>query len=85
MIVALFTIVFSLGIITLSVKVWHPVVNEQLEKYNFEECTPVALVNLTQESRGINLDVVQSSESIWLPPNTIKSSLRSIKTGIDYF
>ncbi|MEG0750275.1 MAG: lysozyme family protein, partial [Carnobacterium sp.] len=38
-----------------------------------------------QESGGRNLDVMQSSESIELPPNTIKSPVRSIKTGVDYF
>lgn len=84
--IALFSVLFFyLGTIPLAVQVWEPLVKEELKKYDLEEYTSVVLAILAQESGGRNLDVMQSSESIELPPNTIKSPVRSIKTGVDYF
>ena len=84
--IALFSVLFFyLGTIPLAVQVWEPLVKEELKKYDLEEYTPVVLAILAQESGGRNLDVMQSSESIELPPNTIKSPSRSIKTGVHYF
>ncbi len=85
-VIALFSwLFFSLGSIPLSVQIWKPLVKEELKKYDLEEYTPVVLAIIAQESGGKKLDVMQSSESIELPPNTIKNPLHSIKTGIHYF
>ena len=76
---------FFLGSIPLSVRVWQPLVKAELEKYEMEEYTPIVLAIMNQESGGKKLDIMQSSESIDLPPNTIKNPLTSIETGIHYF
>lgn len=86
LIVSIFPVLFFfLGSIPLSVRVWQPLVKAELQKYDMEEYTPIVLAIIKQESGGKKLDIMQSSESIDLPPNTIKNPLTSIKTGVDYF
>src|SRR5699024_10185674 len=46
----------------------------------------VLIAITTQESGGTaSLDIMQSSESLGLPPNTISDPLYSIKVGVSYF
>ena len=76
---------FFLGPIPLAVRVWQPLVKAELEKYEMEEYTSIVLAIIKQESGGKKLDIMQSSESIDLPPNTIKNPITSIETGVHYF
>lgn len=86
LIVSIFPVLFFfLGSIPLSVRVWQPLVKAELQKYEMEEYTPIVLSIIKQESGGKKLDIMQSSESIDLPPNTIKNPLTSIETGVHYF
>lgn len=76
---------FTAGSIPLSVRIWTPLVKKELQANDLEEYTPIVMAIIAQESGGKKLDVMQSSESIELPPNTIKDPRESIKTGIAYF
>lgn len=61
-------------------------IEEELEKYGLEEHVNLLLAIVTQESGGTgSLDIMQSSESLGLPPNTIKDPSYSIEVGVKYF
>lgn len=64
---------------------WKDTVEQELEKYNLTEYTDLILVIIHLESRGKLPDVMQSSESIGLAPNTIDNPEESIKVGVQYF
>ncbi|MBC1920309.1 C40 family peptidase [Listeria booriae] len=49
------------------------------------ECIDVILAMIMQESGGSVPDVMQSSESMGLPPNTISDPAVSIQAGVKYF
>lgn len=61
-------------------------IEEELAKYGLEEHIHLVLAIVTQESGGTSsLDIMQSSESLGLPPNSIKDPSYSIQVGVKYF
>lgn len=58
---------------------------EELTKYGLEKYKDLILVIIHLESGGTLPDVMQSSESIGLPPNSITDPNRSIEVGIKHF
>lgn len=77
---------YGTGEIPEAVLVYKPHIEEELKKYGREEHINVLLAITTQESGGTaSLDIMQSSESLGLPPNTISDPLYSIKVGVSYF
>ena len=60
--------------------------NQELAKYGRADNLHVMLAITTQESGGsASLDIMQASESLGLPPNTIQDPLFSIQVGVRYF
>lgn len=55
------------------------------KKFFIEDQVDVIMALAMQESGGRHLDVMQSSESIGLPPNSITDPARSIEIGVKYF
>lgn len=64
---------------------YRPLFEEYAAKYGVEEYTELLMAKTMQESGGRYADVMQSSESLGLPRNTISSPERSIDQGIKYF
>lgn len=64
---------------------WKDTVEAELEKYNLTEYADLLLVIIQMESNGKLPDVMQSSESIGLPPNSIVDPVRSIEVGVAHF
>ena len=65
---------------------WRPVVVEYCEKYKCSEYVDFLLALMYQEiGETDTLDVMQSSESMNLPPNTIQDPLQSIDAGVKHF
>lgn len=58
---------------------------EELTKYGLEKYKDLILVIIHLESGGTLPDVMQSSESIGLPPNSITDPNKSIEVGIKHF
>lgn len=67
-----------------NVKVWQPVVEEYAEKYGIGDYTETILAIMMVESGGNGPDIMQSSESIGLPPNSISDPVQSIKVGVQH-
>ena len=65
---------------------YEEIVHGALLEYELEEHTPLVLAIMMQESGGTaSLDVMQASESIGLPPNTITDPVYSIEVGVAHF
>lgn len=65
---------------------YEEIVHGALLEYELEEHTPLVLAIMIQESGGTaSLDVMQASESIGLPPNTITDPVYSIEVGVAHF
>jgi cell wall-associated NlpC family hydrolase len=78
----------SSGIANVSADVmqWKPVVSEYADKYGIPEYVDVILAIIQVESGGTGTsDVMQSSESLGLPPNSIEDPIFSIDTGVSHF
>ncbi|MBC1899057.1 endopeptidase [Listeria booriae] len=74
------------GNIPSEVAIWKPIMLEELKKYGLEQYIYVVMAITTQESGGTaSLDIMQSSESIGLPPNTIADPVYSIQIGVQHF
>jgi murein DD-endopeptidase MepM/ murein hydrolase activator NlpD len=75
------------GVATVSPLVlrYQPLVEKYAVKYGVESYVPLLLAKIMQESGGRVPDVMQSSESLGLPPNTIKDPEWSIDVGVKYF
>ena len=71
--------------VTSEVLRWEPLVSKYAEKYGVGDHVQLLLAKIMQESGGRHLDVMQSSESIGLPPNSITDPELSIDVGIRYF
>ncbi|CAK8583881.1 hypothetical protein BMEGG_06139 [Priestia megaterium] len=71
--------------VTQSVLRYEPLVREAAKKYGVEDHVQLLLAKMMQESGGRVPDVLQSSESIGLPPNTITDPAVSIDVGVRYF
>lgn len=65
---------------------YEEIVHGALLQYELEEHTPLVLAIMMQESGGTaSLDVMQASESVGLPPNTITDPIYSIEVGVAHF
>lgn len=64
---------------------YEPLVTQYAQKYGVESYVQLLLAKIMQESGGRLPDVMQSSESIGLPPNTITDPEQSIDIGVKYF
>lgn len=67
------------------VEKYRPYVKQECEKDGIPSQVNAVLAIIMQESGGNRLDVMQSSESIGLPPNTIQNPFQSIQIGVQYF
>lgn len=76
--------IFSQNNISEEVLVHKPMVEKYAKKYNIEEHMPILLAIIQVESEGQLEDVMQSSESLNLPPNTLTTE-ESIEQGTKYF
>ncbi|MCY8737574.1 bifunctional lytic transglycosylase/C40 family peptidase [Bacillus haynesii] len=66
------------------VEAWRPVVTQYAEKYGIPDYVDVILAIMMVESGGDSLDIMQSSESIGLPPNSIGDPTLSIDVGVKH-
>ncbi|MCA0174614.1 bifunctional lytic transglycosylase/C40 family peptidase [Bacillus sp. RAR_GA_16] len=64
---------------------YEPLVAKYAAEYEVEDYIGLILALIQQESGGRHLDVMQSSESIGLPPGTITDPEYSIQLGVKYF
>lgn len=71
--------------VSAAVEQYRPLFEAYAAKYGVSEYVELLLAFTMQESGGRLDDVMQASESLGLPPNTIKNPERSIKVGIRYF
>ncbi|MCP1354669.1 XkdQ/YqbQ family protein [Aneurinibacillus migulanus] len=68
-----------------NVRRYEELVRKYAAKYGIENMTELLLAKMMQESKGLGGDPMQSSESLGLPPNTIKDPEKSIEQGVKYF
>ncbi|EAE7960376.1 lysozyme family protein [Listeria monocytogenes] len=68
-----------------AVEAYRSVVEKECIANDIPECVDIILAIIMQESGGSVPDVMQSSESKGLPPNTITAPVESIKVGVAYF
>ncbi|WP_191567525.1 bifunctional lytic transglycosylase/C40 family peptidase [Metabacillus idriensis] len=64
---------------------YEPFIQKYAEEYGVGEYVGLIKALIQQESGGRHLDVMQSSESIGLPPGAITDPEYSIKIGVKYF
>lgn len=77
---------YGAGEIPEAVRQWEPQITQELEKYGRTEHINLLLAITAQESGGTaSLDIMQASESLGYPPNTITDPLYSIEVGVSYF
>lgn len=68
-----------------SVLQWQEIVEKELKTYDLLQYTDLILVLIQLESQGVLPDVMQSSESLGLPPNAIQDPKESIQAGVAHF
>ncbi|MCM3113646.1 bifunctional lytic transglycosylase/C40 family peptidase [Lederbergia lenta] len=68
-----------------AVRIWEPVVRQYAETYEVSEYVDVILAIMMVETGGEGLDIMQSSESLGLPPNSITDPITSIDAGVKHF
>ncbi|MEI4791087.1 lysozyme family protein [Bacillus sp. FJAT-53060] len=73
------------ALISPDVERFRPIVEKYCKIHGLEKLVDVVLALIMQESGGRLLDVMQSSESAGLPPNTITDPDLSIKKGMEHF
>jgi cell wall-associated NlpC family hydrolase len=71
--------------VTALVSRYEPLIRKYAVLYGIEAQVPLIMALIQQESGGRYLDVMQSSESLGLPPNTITDPEVSIQAGVDHF
>lgn len=71
--------------ISKEVERYRPLFEKYAEKYGLTKHIDVIMALVMQESGGRYLDVMQSSESIGLPPNSITDPELSIDVGMKHF
>ncbi|MCI3027547.1 lysozyme family protein [Desemzia sp. C1] len=77
---------YGAGEVPEAVLQWQPYIEQELAKYGRTDDIHVLLAITTQESGGTaSFDIMQASESLGLPPNTIQDPLFSIEVGVRYF
>lgn len=67
-----------------AVLAWKPVVSQYAEEYGIAEYVDVILAIMMVESGGAGPDIMKSSESLGLPPNTITDPVLSIDAGVKH-
>ncbi|MBS7334480.1 MAG: lysozyme family protein, partial [Weeksellaceae bacterium] len=75
---------FSASALSADVMQWEGKVVEELNKYGLVRYKDLVLVLITLESGGLLPDVMQSSESLGLPPNTLTDPNKSIEAGVKH-
>lgn len=73
------------GIITENVLRYESLIRYYAAVNGVESYISVMMAMIQQESGGNSLDVMQASESLGLPPNTITDPAYSIQVGVKYF
>ena len=73
---------FSASALSADVMQWEGKVVEELNKYGLVKYKDLVLVLINLESGGLLPDVMQSSESLGLPPNTLTDPNKSIEAGV---
>ena len=68
-----------------AVRAWEPVVRQSAEEYGIPEYVDVILAIIMVETGGSGLDIMQSSESLGLPPNSITDPIVSVDAGVKHF
>jgi len=77
---------YGAGEVPEAVQQWEPQIQEKLDEHERGEHINLVLAITTQESGGTaSLDIMQASESLGLPPNTIQDPMTSIEVGVQYF
>lgn len=77
---------YGTGQVPQAVRQYEEPIKEELAKYGRQDQINVVLAIVTQESGGTaSKDIMQASESLGLPPNTIQDPKYSIKIGVKYF
>lgn len=71
--------------ITTDVEQYREKVIEELNKHGIPEAVNLVLAIIMTESGGLHADVMQSSASKGLPPNSITDPFESIEVGVEYF
>jgi len=65
---------------------WRPLLEEYTKKYGVELYTEFLLALMYQEVGGsTTMDIMQSSESLGLPPNAIRDPVKSVDAGVSFF
>ncbi|WP_420912514.1 lysozyme family protein [Listeria floridensis] len=77
----------EIGTIMVSKEVerYRPLFEKYAKKYGVEKLVNILMALTMQESGGRVPDVMQSSESLGLPPNTITDPEQSIDAGVRHF
>lgn len=78
------TVDFSKGRVSAQVQMLQPQVEERAAYYGISEYVPYLLAIMEVESGGEGKDVMQASESLDLPPNSLGTE-ESIDQGVNYF
>lgn len=73
----------SMGDVSEAVLAHRPMVEQYADEYDIPEYVPMLLALIEVESGGTSDDVMQSSESLGLPPNTLDTEA-SIEQGTQY-
>ena len=63
---------------------YYPVIESYASEYGIPEYVNVILAIIMVETGGKSLDIMQSSQSLGLPPNSITDPIQSIEAGIKY-
>jgi len=64
---------------------YEPIVRKYLEQKGLGQYTQIVLAMIQQETGGRYLDVMQSSESLGMKPNTLTDPELSIQAGVNHF
>ncbi|PEL13864.1 bifunctional lytic transglycosylase/C40 family peptidase [Bacillus sp. AFS017336] len=73
------------AVVSAEVLRYEPLIRKYAEEYGIGEYVELIKALIQQESGGKQLDVMQSSESIGLPPGAIMDPDYSIQVGVKYF
>ncbi|MBC1990384.1 lytic transglycosylase [Listeria seeligeri] len=68
-----------------AVEAYRAIVEQECNANDIPECVDIILAIIMQESGASVPDVMQSSESKGLPPNSIRDPRESIQVGVAYF
>ncbi|RYM01781.1 cell wall hydrolase [Sporolactobacillus sp. THM7-7] len=72
-------------VISPDIEKYRPLFHKYAQAYDIEEYTDLLMAMAMQESKGKTPDVMQASESLGLPKDTIEDPKESIKAGTHYF